>query len=108
MLALEYLPDHCQLTVRGTEILVVVVSADGAVLSGMVRWESAIFPLLPCNQEKAILFILSRFVEEGDVYIFTYREEEAGGETQTKDARGRKCRRVRACVGEDVATEGAW
>ena len=33
-----------------------VVTADYAVLSGTVLWESLIFPLLPCNQEKAVLF----------------------------------------------------
>lgn len=40
--------------------------------------------VLPCNQEKAVLFILSSFVKEENVYIFTYREKGAGGETQMR------------------------
>lgn len=46
------------------------------------------------------MFILSRLVEEGSLYIFIYREKGASGKTQTTDVRKRKFWRagvVREC-----------
>lgn len=58
-----------------------------SVLNGLVR-VSVIFPELLCNHGNAVLLIFSRFIEEGNVYLCTYWEKGASGETQIKGARG--------------------
>lgn len=77
-------PGRHQLTLcEATEMLVVLLQT---VRFWFEEYNGSLCTLsvLPSNQEKAVLFIWNRFVEEENVYIFTHRERGAGGETQTR------------------------